>query len=80
MRWLGAKAEELGVEVYPGFAASEVLYENNRVVGVATNDMGIAKDGSKKSNYQRGMELKGRHFPVVTLFMCEISMSMACCI
>ncbi|KAG0617711.1 hypothetical protein M758_4G009400 [Ceratodon purpureus] len=64
VRWLGAKAEELGVEVYPGFAASEVLYENNRVVGIATNDMGIAKDGSKKSNFQRGMELKGR----LTLF------------
>lgn len=60
VRWLGAKAEELGVEVYPGFAASEVLYENDRVVGIATNDMGIAKDGSKKSIFQRGIELKGR--------------------
>jgi hypothetical protein len=67
VRWLGAKAEELGVEVYPGFAASEVLYENNRVVGIATHDMGIAKDGSKKSNFQRGMELKGRDF-----FCCKL--------
>lgn len=60
VRWLGTKAEELGVEIYPGFAASEVLYEGARVVGVATNDMGIAKSGSRKPNFQRGIELKGR--------------------
>ncbi|KAJ7525240.1 hypothetical protein O6H91_17G043100 [Diphasiastrum complanatum] len=62
VRWLGVKAEELGVEIYPGFAASEVLYDDtgHRVVGVATNDMGIVKDGSRKSNYQQGMELRGR--------------------
>ncbi|XP_059632926.1 electron transfer flavoprotein-ubiquinone oxidoreductase, mitochondrial isoform X2 [Cornus florida] len=61
VRWLGVKAEELGVEIYPGFAASEVLYDaNNKVIGIATNDMGIAKDGSSKDNFQRGVELKGR--------------------
>ncbi|TVU32011.1 hypothetical protein EJB05_23727, partial [Eragrostis curvula] len=46
VRWMAAKAEELGVEVYPGFAASEILYDENQIVtGVATNDVGIAKDG-----------------------------------
>ncbi|OAE27799.1 hypothetical protein AXG93_2167s1300 [Marchantia polymorpha subsp. ruderalis] len=62
VRWLGSKAEELGVEIYPGFSASELLYEadESRVSGIATNDMGIGKDGSKKEIFQRGMELKGR--------------------
>ncbi|MCY4478723.1 MAG: NAD(P)/FAD-dependent oxidoreductase, partial [Rhodospirillales bacterium] len=51
-RWLGQQAEELGVEVYPGFAAAEVLYhEDGRVKGVATGDMGIARDGSQKASY-----------------------------
>ncbi|XP_024983291.1 electron transfer flavoprotein-ubiquinone oxidoreductase, mitochondrial [Cynara cardunculus var. scolymus] len=60
-RWLGQKAEELGVEIYPGFAAKEVLFdESENVIGIATNDMGIGKDGSKKDNYQPGVELKGR--------------------
>ncbi|KAL6545046.1 hypothetical protein OROHE_009953 [Orobanche hederae] len=59
VRWLGQKAEELGVEIYPGFAASEVLYDNDdNVIGVATNDMGVAKNGTKKDNFQRGVELK----------------------
>lgn len=79
------KAEELGVEIYPGFAASEVfcaqqkfdwpdvsapclqnfvyrqiLYnKNHEVIGIATSDMGISKDGSRKDNFQRGVELKG---------------------
>ncbi|XP_022137933.1 electron transfer flavoprotein-ubiquinone oxidoreductase, mitochondrial isoform X2 [Momordica charantia] len=61
VRWMGMKAEELGVEVYPGFAASEVLYDTaDTVVGIRTNDMGVAKDGSKKENFQLGVELKGR--------------------
>ncbi|KAH9727522.1 Electron transfer flavoprotein-ubiquinone oxidoreductase [Citrus sinensis] len=61
VRWLGGKAEELGVEIYPGFAASEILYDaDNKVIGIGTNDMGIAKDGSKKENFQRGVELRGR--------------------
>ena len=61
-RWLAQKAEALGVEIYPGFAASEVLYgAHNQVIGVATGDMGIAKDGSHKDGYTRGMELLGKY-------------------
>ena len=58
VRFLGAKAEELGVEIYPGFAASEALFEGDRVVGIATGDMGIGKDGEPTAQYQRGMELR----------------------
>ena len=61
-RFLAAKAEALGVEIYPGFAAAEVLVDGEgRVVGVATGDMGIAKDGSLKDSFTRGMELRGRY-------------------
>lgn len=61
VRWMGAKAEELGVEIYAGFAASEILYDSdNKVIGIGTNDMGISKDGSKKENFQRGVEVKGQ--------------------
>ncbi len=57
-RWLAEQAEELGVEIYPGFAATEILYgSDGEVIGVATGDMGIAKDGSKKDSYECGMEL-----------------------
>ncbi|MFT5180828.1 MAG: electron-transferring-flavoprotein dehydrogenase [Alphaproteobacteria bacterium] len=57
-RWLGEQAEALGVEIYPGFAASEVLYDTDgRVKGVATGDMGIAVDGSRTANYTPGIEL-----------------------
>ena len=60
-RWLGSQAEALGVEIYPGFAAAEVLYDGNgRVRGVATGDMGIAKDGSKTDAFQPGIELHAR--------------------
>ena len=60
-RWLGGQAEALGVEIYPGFAAAEVLYdEGGRVRGVATGDMGIAKDGSKTDAFQPGIELRAR--------------------
>ena len=61
VRWLGQQAEELGVEVYPGFAAAEVLFEDGRVVGVATGDMGIGKDGQPTGNFQRGMELRATY-------------------
>ncbi|PKA54009.1 Mechanosensitive ion channel protein 6 [Apostasia shenzhenica] len=55
VRWMATKAEELGVEIYPGFAASEILYdENHRVVGIGTNDMGVGKDGSRKETFQSG--------------------------
>ncbi len=57
VQWLGQQAEELGVEVYPGSAASEVLFhEDGSVKGVATTDLGIAKDGSPKDSFMRGME------------------------
>jgi len=61
-RWLAAKAEELGVEIYPGFAAAEVLFdENGAVAGVATGDMGVERSGEPGPNYQRGMELRGKY-------------------
>ena len=59
-RWLGTQAEELGVEIYPCFAASEVLYKNGAVAGIATNDVGVAKSGERKDTFQRGIELKAR--------------------
>ena len=55
-RYLARKAETLGVEIYPGFAAAEVLFENGAVVGIATGDMGIGKDGHHKSGFARGMD------------------------
>ena len=62
VRWLGEQAEALGVEIYPGFAAAEVLHdENGAVLGVATGDMGIGRDGEPTDNYQPGMELRGRY-------------------
>lgn len=61
-KWLGEQAAELGVEIYPGFAAAEVLYDDEgRVTGVATGDMGVGKDGQPKDSFTRGMELKGRY-------------------
>ena len=60
-RWLGEQAEAAGVEIYPGFAAAEVLYEDNgKVKGVATGDMGIGKNGEQMANYQPGFELHAR--------------------
>jgi len=60
-RWLGQQAEALGVEIYPGFAAAEVLYgEDGRVVGVATGNMGVGKDGQETANFQPGVELRGK--------------------
>jgi electron-transferring-flavoprotein dehydrogenase len=61
-RWLGARAEELGVEIYPGFAAAEVLFSDDGAVkGVATGDMGIGKDGQPTERFQRGMELHAKY-------------------
>jgi electron-transferring-flavoprotein dehydrogenase len=61
-RWLASKAEALGVEIYPGFAAAEVLYDDNgAVAGVATGDMGIGKNGEPKDSFTRGMELRGKY-------------------
>jgi electron-transferring-flavoprotein dehydrogenase len=73
-KWLGDRAEELGVEIYPGFAASEVLYRpDGSVKGVATNDLGIGRDGKAKEAFERGMEFHAR----VTLFAegCHGSLS-----
>ncbi len=61
-RWLGEQAEALGVEIYPGFAGAEVLFdENGAVKGVATGDMGRLHDGSEGPNFQLGMELHGKY-------------------
>ncbi len=60
-RWLAQQAEGLGVEIYPGFAAAEVLYdESNAVIGVATGDLGIDKDGNRTPAFQPGMELHAK--------------------
>lgn len=64
-KWLGERAEEVGVEVYPGFAASEVIYSSDgSVKGVATNDLGMGRDGKPKGSFERGMEFHAR----VTMF------------
>jgi electron-transferring-flavoprotein dehydrogenase len=60
-RWLGSQAEALGVEIFPGFAAAEVLFEGNAVKGVATGDMGVNRKGEKTDAYQQGMELHGKY-------------------
>jgi electron-transferring-flavoprotein dehydrogenase len=61
-RWLAGQAEELGVEIFPGFPAAEILFhDDGSVKGVATGDMGIARDGSHRPDYQPGMELHARY-------------------
>jgi len=61
-RWLGQQAEALGVEIFPGFAAAEVLYDDNGAVrGVATGDMGVGRSGEHTAAYQQGMELHARY-------------------
>jgi electron-transferring-flavoprotein dehydrogenase len=61
-RWLATRAEALGVEIYPGFAASEVLYDaSGAVIGIATGDMGVSRQGEMKDSYTRGMELTGKY-------------------
>jgi len=64
-RWLADQAESLGVEIFPGFAANEILFdETDNVIGVQTGDMGIAKDGSKKNNFEPGIDLLAK----ITIF------------
>ena len=73
-RWLGTQAEALGVEIYPGFPAAELLFdEHGAICGVATGDQGVAKDGAHKAEYQPGMELHAKY----TLFAegCRGSLS-----
>src|SRR5205823_1431883 len=61
-RWLGQQAEALGVEIYPGFAAAEILYDDKGGVrGVATGDMGVGRDGRPTAQYQPGIELWGKY-------------------
>ncbi len=61
-RWLGERAENMGVEIFPGFAAAEILYnDDGSVKGVATGDMGVARDGSHKPDYQPGLELHAKY-------------------
>ena len=61
-RWLGAQAESLGIEIYPGFAATELLTNNQgAVIGIATGDVGISKSGAMSERYTRGMELRGKY-------------------
>ena len=62
VKWLAQQAESLGVEIFPGFPAAEVLYdEQGRVKGVATGNLGIGKDGQPTENFQLGMELLGKY-------------------
>ena len=72
-RWLATQAEELGVEIYPGFAASELIEQDGRIVGVATGDMGVDREGAHGPNYAPGMELRAAY----TLFAegCRGSLS-----
>ena len=61
-RWLGVQAENLGVEIYPGFSAAEILYDDKGAVkGVITGDMGVGKDGNNTDRYMPGMELRGKY-------------------
>ena len=72
-RWLASQAEALGVEIYPGFPAAELLEDDGRIAGIATGDLGIGKDGKPTEGFQRGMELRARY----TLFAegCRGSLS-----
>lgn len=60
-RWLAEQAEQLGVEIFPGFAAQEVLYQDNIVVGIVTGDMGLNRDAEPKDSYMPGMELRAKY-------------------
>ena len=60
-RWLGQQAEALGVEIYPGFPAHDLIIEDGVVKGVITGDLGVAKDGHHKADYTPGMELRGKY-------------------
>jgi electron-transferring-flavoprotein dehydrogenase len=60
-KWLGQQAEALGVEIYPGFPAHDLIVENDVVRGVVTGDLGVAKDGHHKDSFTPGMELRGKY-------------------
>jgi electron-transferring-flavoprotein dehydrogenase len=86
VRWLGEQAEEAGVEIYPGFSASEVLYrEDGSVTGIATRDVGIGKDGKPKGTFARGMELRARMVrasfsSASMLTVCIMSLTLLMCL
>lgn len=61
IRYLDQKAEELGVEIYPGFPANKVLFDADKVIGIATGDMGIGRDGEPKADFACGMELRAKY-------------------
>ena len=62
VRYLAAKAEALGIEIYPGFAATEILYDDQgAVTGIATGDMGVGRDGERKAEFTQGMELRAKY-------------------
>jgi electron-transferring-flavoprotein dehydrogenase len=60
-RWLGAQAEEMGVNIFPGFAAADVIYEDGRVAGVLTGDRGVAQNGEHKPGFEAGYELRAKY-------------------
>ncbi len=62
--WLGEKTESAGIDIFPGFSGTEIIYDNNRVIGVRTGDKGIDADGNKKANYEPGIDLHAK----VTVF------------
>ena len=61
VKWLGGIAQSLGIEVYPGFPASEIIYQGDRVVGVITGDFGISRNGEKKDSFMQGMEIRAKY-------------------
>ena len=60
-RWLGEHAESLGVEIFPGFPASKIVYENDSVIGIQTGDMGISMEGEQKPGFEPGIEIRAKH-------------------
>ncbi len=60
-KWLGAEAEKLGVEIYPGFAAADILTENGKLKGILTGDLGVGSDGQQTQNYQPGIEIHSKY-------------------
>jgi len=60
-RWFASQAEDLGIEIFPGFPASKILYKNDKVVGVRTGDMGIGLDGEKKQGFEAGIDIKAKY-------------------
>src|SRR5213595_2506156 len=60
VKWLGSKVEQTGITIFTGFAGSELLFENNRVIGVRTDDKGVDKNGEQKANFEPGYDLKAK--------------------